>query len=119
MRSTASEPRWLVPRDRLLRGVSWPLGGATGERRRCWTPRCRSPVAKRTPGARPLCGLRPGGSGPDAPDRASGRARSWHQPSRSRVEARELVVDEALELRVEALLVLSRGRTAPAPRADQ
>ena len=38
------DPRWLMPRDRRLRG----------------------------------------GSGPDAPDRASGRARPWHQPSGSR-----------------------------------
>ncbi|MBM2822324.1 MAG: hypothetical protein HW413_1070 [Thermoleophilia bacterium] len=70
-----------MPRDRYLRGSSWPLGGATGERRRCWTPRCRSPVAKRTPGAEPLRGSRPGGSVPDASDRASGRARSWQRPS--------------------------------------
>ncbi len=73
--------RWLMPRDRRLRGVSWPLWGAMRERRRCWTPRGRSPFAKRTRDARPLRGLRPSGSGPDAPDRASGRGRSWHQPS--------------------------------------
>ena len=57
-------PRWLTPRDRHLPGASRPPLGATGERRRCRTPRCRSPVAKRTPDARPLCGLRPVRSGP-------------------------------------------------------
>ena len=45
------------------------------------TPRGRSPVAKRTPGAGPFDGLAPGRSGRDAPDRASGRARSRHRPS--------------------------------------
>ena len=39
-------------------------------------------VAKRTPDARPLRGMGPGGSGPSAPARASGRARSWHRSSR-------------------------------------
>ena len=59
-----------------------------GEWTQGWTPWGRSLVAKRTPGARagvwlrPDPGRSPGGSVPDAPDRASGRARSWHQPSR-------------------------------------
>src|SRR5262245_37263349 len=77
-----------MPRDRHLRSASWPLRGATGERWRCWTPRCRSPVAKRTPDAGPLRGLASGGSGPDAPDRVSGRARSGHQSSRATITPR-------------------------------
>src|SRR5207249_12092866 len=64
--------RWLMPRDRLNRGVSWPLWGAATCRRRCSKHRCRCDGAKRT-----ACGARLrraalAGSGPDRPDRAAG-----------------------------------------------
>src|SRR5680860_1364735 len=85
-----------MPRDRPPRGASWPL-------------------AKRTPGARSQSGLAAGGSGLDAPDRASGRARSWHQSSTlktmSSIDLRRLhlrageVRQEDLEVALEPFLL--------------
>ncbi len=54
LRPRGANPRWLMPRGRLFRGVGWARWGATTGRR-----------------------------GPARPDRAAGHAQPWHQPSSS------------------------------------
>src|SRR6266542_2971120 len=63
------------------------LGTATG-RWRCWQHRCRPGAGKRTTGGGRLRRSLPDGSGPDTPDRAAERARSWHRPSSREERAR-------------------------------
>src|SRR6266545_7211980 len=63
------------------RGASWQLWGTATGRWRCWQHRCQPGAGKRTSGGgRPRRSL-PDGRGPDTPDRAAERARSWHRPS--------------------------------------
>src|SRR5204863_640737 len=63
-------PRWLMPRGRLTGARAGPLWGAAA---------CDG--VKRTARGARLHRVVRAGSGPDAPDRAAGHARSWHQPS--------------------------------------
>ena len=70
-----------MPRDRRCRGVGWPLGGVGRVPRRCQRHRWGTRHTKRTGLWSPLCGRNRPGSRPDAPDRAAGRARSWHRSS--------------------------------------
>ena len=76
-----------MPRDRPSRGASWLLWGSPTGRRRCWQHRWRPGGGKRTPAGGRLRWHPSGGSGPDTPDRAAERARSWHQPSSPRSPA--------------------------------
>src|SRR4249919_2902703 len=82
--------RCLQNRQQLVDGTSSPTPGrelaAPGRDGRAAAmlgasvPLSRREAHARTPGR--VAGWRPGGSGPDAPDRASGRARTGHRPSK-------------------------------------
>ena len=77
----AATIRWLLPRDRLLRGASWSLWGGATCRRRGWRPRWRCGVTKPPAGGARLRRAAAADGGPDRPDRDPGHARAWQQPS--------------------------------------